>query len=57
MSRRSKRHYRHMTPELARFARWLYFVGKLKQRQIGAIVGCGQGSISRIISRQVWDAP
>ena len=55
MSDRPKRRYRHMTPEIAEFVRWLYFHGKLKQRQIGDMIGLRQGSVSRIVSGQVWN--
>ena len=44
-----------MTPEIAAFIRWLYFKGKLKQRQIGEMIGLRQGSVSRIVSGQVWN--
>lgn len=32
----------------------LYFVGKLKQYEIGRMFGLRQGSVSRIVSGQVW---
>jgi DNA-directed RNA polymerase specialized sigma subunit len=35
--------------------RELYFVGRLKQQQIGRMFGLSQGNVSRIVSRQVWD--
>jgi len=52
--RSPKRFYGHMTPEIAAFVRWLYFVGKLKQQSIGDIVRIRQGSVSRIVSDQTW---
>jgi DNA-binding MarR family transcriptional regulator len=51
---RPKRHYRDMTPKAARVIRDLYFVGKLKQREIGRMFGIRQHSVSRIVSGQVW---
>lgn len=49
-----KRYYRHSTPMTARVIRDLYFVGKLKQHEIGRMFGLRQGSVSRIVSGQVW---
>ncbi len=54
MTPRPKRYYRNMTPTVAIFLRWLYFDARLKQGQIGDIVGMRQGSVSRIVSGQVW---
>jgi predicted transcriptional regulator len=51
---RPKRHYRGVTPEIAEFARWLYFKGKFKQHEIGRIIGRTQGNVSKIISEQIW---
>lgn len=51
---RPKRFYRNSSPLIARVARDLYFVGKLKQREIGRMLGLRQGSISRMVSGQVW---
>ena len=51
---RPKRAYRNMTPRTAKVMRDLYFVGKLKQHEIGRMFGVKQGSVSRIISGQVW---
>lgn len=51
---RPKRFYRQSSPLVARVARDLYFVGKLKQREIGRMFGMAQGSVSRIVSGQVW---
>ena len=50
-----KRHYRHMNPRAARVIRDLYFIGKLKQHEIGRMFGLRQGSVSRIVSGQVWN--
>lgn len=52
---RPKRYYRGMTPEIAAFARWLYFKGKMKQHEIGTLIGMTQGSVSRIVSGQTWN--
>lgn len=51
---RPKRYYRHMSPLAARAIRELYFVGKLKQREIGRLFGIKQNTVSRIISGLVW---
>lgn len=51
---RSKRFYRNSSPAVARVVRDLYFVGKLKQREIGRMFGMRQNSVSRIVSGQVW---
>lgn len=51
---RPKKHYRHMTPKAARAMRDLYFIGKLKQREIGRMFGVRQNTVSRVISDQVW---
>jgi DNA-directed RNA polymerase specialized sigma subunit len=48
-----KRHYRHMNPRAARVIRDLYFVGRLKQHEIGRMFGLRQGSVSRIVSERV----
>lgn len=53
---RSKSHYRHSTPLVAKAARDLYFIGRLKQREIGKIFGLRQHSVSRIVSGQTWGA-
>lgn len=50
-----KRHYRHMNPRAARVIRDLYFIGKLKQHEIGRMFGLRQGSVSKIVSGQVWN--
>jgi DNA-binding transcriptional regulator LsrR (DeoR family) len=51
---RPKSKYRHMTPRAAHAIRDLYFIGKLKQREIGRMFGLRQHSVSRIVSGQVW---
>jgi DNA-binding transcriptional regulator LsrR (DeoR family) len=51
---RPKRFYRNSSPKVAAVIRDLYFVGKLKQCQIGRMFGMRQGSVSRIVSGQVW---
>jgi hypothetical protein len=43
-----------MSPLAAKAMRDLYFVGKLKQYQLGKMFGIRQGSVSRVISGQVW---
>lgn len=54
MTRRPKSRYRHYSPRVAKAARELYFVGRLKQREIAKIFGAKQHTVSRWISRQVW---
>ena len=49
-----KRFYQNMNPEKAALARRLYFVDRLKQKDIAARLGILQGSVSRIISGQSW---
>jgi DNA-binding transcriptional regulator LsrR (DeoR family) len=51
---RPKSKYRHMNPLAARVIRDLYFVGKLKQRELARMFGLRQHSVSRIVSGQVW---
>jgi predicted transcriptional regulator len=51
-----KRHYRQSSPLVARAARELYFVGRLKQHEIGRMFGLRQGSVSKIVSGQTWGA-
>ena len=51
---RPKRYYRHSSPIMARAARELYFVGRLKQHQIARMFGLRQHSVSRIVSGQTW---
>jgi hypothetical protein len=49
-----KKYYRDMNPRIAQVMRDLYFVGKLKQHEIGRMFGKAQGHVSRVISGQVW---
>ena len=51
---RPKAFYRDMSPKIATVMRDLYFVGKLKQHEIGRMFGKRQGTVSRIISESVW---
>ena len=51
---RPKSRYRNMTPRAAQVIRELYFVGRLKQHEIGRMFGLRQHSVSRIVSGQVW---
>ena len=51
------RKYRHMNLMAARAIRQLYFVGKLKQHQIGRMFGVKANTVSRIISGLVWADP
>ena len=55
MSRhRPKRFYKQMDRETAEFIRELYFIGRHKQKDIGAVFGITQGSVSRIVAGLVW---
>jgi len=49
-----KSHYKNMNPDKAKDIRRLYFVEKLKQQAIADMFGIRQGSVSRVISGQVW---
>ena len=51
---RPKTHYRGMDRRKADLIRELYFVGKLKQHELGRMFGMTQGSVSRIVSGVVW---
>jgi hypothetical protein len=51
---RPKKYYRDMTPKIAAVMRDLYFIGKLKQHEIGRMFGKRQGAVSKIVSGQVW---
>jgi len=51
---RPKSHYRQCSPLVAKAARDLYFIGRLKQREIGKMFGLRQGSVSRIVSGLTW---
>lgn len=57
MTLRQKKFYRHSSPMTARAIRELYFVGKLKQSEIGRMFGVRQNTVSRIVSGQVWSSP
>lgn len=50
----AKRHYRHMNKRKADLMRELYFVGKIKQADLGRMFNMRQSSVSRIISGLVW---
>lgn len=52
-----KRFYRNSSPLVARVATDLYFIGKLKQREIGRMFGLRQNTVSRMVSGQVWGGP
>lgn len=54
MSHKPKRFYRSMTVEKASEIRRRYFAREAKQAELAREFGIGQGSISRIISGQVW---
>jgi DNA-binding transcriptional regulator LsrR (DeoR family) len=49
-----KTHYRHMTREKAQEIRRRYFAREAKQAELAKEYGVKQGTISRIISEQVW---
>lgn len=51
---RPKSRYRQSSPMVARMVRSLYFVGRLKQHEIGRMFDLRQGSVSRIVSGQCW---
>lgn len=52
-----KRHYRHMDHAKAERIRELYFTRQMKQTELAEAFGIGQGSVSRILSNQVWQTP
>lgn len=52
---RPKAYYRNMNPEKANEIRELYFLHKMKQKQIAEKFGIRQNSVSRIISGMVWN--
>ena len=54
MKHRPKRFYRSMTADKATEIRRRYFAREAKQAELAREFGIGQGSISRIISGQVW---
>lgn len=49
-----KRWYRHMSHDVAVQIRDLYFSRQFNQRELAAMFGIRQNSVSRIISGQVW---
>jgi DNA-binding transcriptional regulator LsrR (DeoR family) len=49
-----KSHYRHMTRAKAHEIRRAYFAREASQVELAARYGVRQGTISRIISNQVW---
>jgi hypothetical protein len=49
-----KRHYRHTNPVVAQMIRELYLSRRMKQAELAAFFKLSQGSISRIVSEQVW---
>jgi DNA-binding transcriptional regulator LsrR (DeoR family) len=51
---RPKKYYRNMTKEKAEEIRKLYFSRQKKQSELAAMFGIKQGSVSRILSDQVW---
>jgi DNA-binding transcriptional regulator LsrR (DeoR family) len=51
---RPKRRYRNSSPMVARVIRDLYFVGRLKQKELARMFGLAQSSVSRIVAAQVW---
>ena len=53
--RSAKRRYRHMTPEKAREIRTRYFRREAKQTELARQYGISQGTVSRIVSGQVWE--
>ena len=54
MSHKPKRFYRLMTVEKATEIRRRYFAREANQPQLAREFGIKQGSVSRIISGQVW---
>jgi hypothetical protein len=54
MNLRPKRFYKQSSPLVAKMVRDLYFIGRLKQHEIGRMFGMRQNSVSRIVSGQVW---
>lgn len=51
---RPKSRYRNRSPKVAAVVRDLYFIGKLKQHEIGRLFDMPQGSVSRIVSGRSW---
>lgn len=54
--RRPKRYYRDMTPEKAAELKAIYYTKPRTktQAELGKLYGISQGSVSRIVSGQVW---
>jgi hypothetical protein len=52
---RPKRFYGHMCPVIAEMIRELYFSRRMNQPQLAKFFRIGQGSVSRIVSGQVWE--
>lgn len=50
-----KSHYRDMNFEKAEKVRHLYWHQGLRQQRIADLMGMTQASVSRIVSKQVWD--
>lgn len=46
-----------MTRQHADAIRELYFKRRMKQKEIGAMFGVGQNTVSRIISGLSWNSP
>lgn len=49
-----KSRYRHMSRQIAQQIRDLYFSRWFKQAELAELYGIKQGSVSRIVSGQVW---
>jgi predicted XRE-type DNA-binding protein len=54
MKHRPKRFYGHMNAVIAQMIRELYFSRHMNQTQLADFFRIKQGSVSRIISGQVW---
>ena len=54
MKHKPKSHYRHMTRAKAHEIRRAYFAREANQVRLAQIYGVRQGTISRIVSEQVW---
>lgn len=51
---RPKRHYRHMTPAVAREIRRAYFAREAKQAELARRHNIRQNTVSRIVSGLTW---
>lgn len=51
---RRQQRYLHSSRHIAQEIRDLYFARVFKQIQLAKLYGLAQGSVSRIVSRQVW---